>query len=92
MRETKPTPEEIKEIEKSLIEPKAELYGLRFPERDAKTPADYMRLSYREEDEAYLKAQERLTMTDKEQKKYPTEVMADNWDEDMKAYAHKRKP
>ena len=62
-----PTPEELAQIEKSLIEPKAEMFGLRFPERDAKTPADYMRLSYKEEDEQYLEDQARLTLTEKEQ-------------------------
>jgi hypothetical protein len=75
-----------------LIEPKLNLYGLRFPERDSKTPNDYMRLSYKEEDEAFLKDQERLTLTDKEQKKLPREVLADGWEEDMSVYAHKRKP
>jgi hypothetical protein len=33
------------------------LYGLRFPERDAQTDADYMRVSFKEEDEAFLKEQ-----------------------------------
>lgn len=51
-----------------------------------------MRLSMREEDEQYLKEQERKTMTMKEMKKLPREVLQDGWDEDMKAYAHKRKP
>jgi large subunit ribosomal protein L20 len=41
-------PEEIDAIIHS--EPKAELYGLRFPERDAKTERDYMRISFTEED------------------------------------------
>jgi len=51
-----------------------------------------MRLSYKEEDEAFLKEQERLTITDKEQKKKQGEVLQDNWDEDMRDYLHKRKP
>jgi len=87
-----PTKEEAEAIEKQLIEPKLNLYGLRFPERDSKTPADYMRLSYKEEDEAFLKEQERMTLTEKEQKKLPREVLADGWEEDMSVYAHKRKP
>ena len=49
-----PTKEELKEIEKSLIEPQMKLYELRSPEKYAKTEHDYMRLSYKEEDEAYL--------------------------------------
>ena len=36
-------PEEINAIIQE--EPKADIYGLRFPERDAKKPADYMRVS-----------------------------------------------
>ena len=68
------------------------MYGLRFPERDSKTPADYVRLSYREEDEQFLKEQEYLTLTEKEQKKMPREVLQDNWDEDMSIYKNKRKP
>ena len=70
-----PTKEELIEIEKSLIPPKAQMYGLRFPEKDSKTPADYMRLSYKEEDEAFLKEQEYFTLTEKEQKKMPREVL-----------------
>ena len=64
-----PTKEEALEIEKMLIEPKQKLYGLRFPERDAKTDADYMRISFKEEDEAFLKDQQRQTLTMKEMKK-----------------------
>jgi hypothetical protein len=73
-------------------EPKADLYGLRFPERDSKKPADYMRLSYREEDEEFLKEQERLKITMKEMKKMPREVLTDNWEEDMSIYKNKRRP
>ena len=40
-------------------EPEAILYGLRFPERDAKTDADYMRISFREEDAEFLEDQKR---------------------------------
>ena len=75
LRTTAPTKEELEQIEKELIPPQAQLFGLRFPERDSKKPADYMRLSFREEDEAYLKEQQRLTLTDKEQKKIPMEVL-----------------
>ena len=41
-----PTAEELKEIEALMIPKGLEMYGLRFPEKDSKTPADYMRLSY----------------------------------------------
>jgi large subunit ribosomal protein L20 len=69
LREKAPTPQELAEIEKQLIEPKVNLYGLRYPEKDAKTPKDYMRLSYKEEDEAYILDQSRKTLTTKEMKK-----------------------
>lgn len=46
LRTTVPTAAEIVEIEKSLIEPKANIYGLRFPEKDGKTDKDYLRLSH----------------------------------------------
>ena len=39
------TKEEIEQMEKNLIEPKIEMYGLRFPEKDGNTDRDYMRLS-----------------------------------------------
>ena len=68
------------------------MYGLRFPDKDSKSDADYMRLSYKEEDEAFLKEQEQKTMTVKDQKKLPREVLTDNWQEDMALYKHKRKP
>ena len=67
------------------------MYGLRYPEKDAKTERDYMRLSYKEEDEAFLQEQARKTITTKEQKKMPREVLTDNWEEDMSMYKHKRK-
>lgn len=85
------TPEEAAKIEKSLIEPQARIYGLR-NEKDAKTPKDYMRISYVEEDEAFLEDQRRKTLTEKEMKKLPREVLQDGWDEDMKLYSHKRRP
>jgi large subunit ribosomal protein L20 len=47
-------------------EPKADIVGLRFPERDAKTDADFMRLSYIEEDEAFLADEARKSLTVKE--------------------------
>ena len=83
--------EEAAEIERKLIEPDLKIYGLR-DSKDAKTPKDYMRLSYTEEDEAFLEDQQRKTLTVKEMKKKPREVLQDGWDEDMKIYAHKRKP
>ena len=68
------------------------MYGLRYPERDAKTKADYMRLSYKEEDEEFMREQQLKTITVKEQKKLPREVLTDNWEEDMTLYKHKRRP
>ena len=49
-----PTAEELAEMEKALIPEPLDFMGLRFPERDAKTDADYMRMSFVEEDEAFL--------------------------------------
>ena len=57
MKMEKRRPDEVQEI---LKEPKPVMWGLRFPERDAKTDADYMRLSFKEEDEEFLKEQSRL--------------------------------
>ena len=74
-----------------MIEPQAQIYGLRNP-KDEKTPKDYMRISYKEEDEAFLADQQRKTLNLKEMKKKPREVLQDGWDEDMKIYAQKRKP
>jgi len=86
-----PTPEEQAKIEESLKAKPFDLYGLRFPERDAKTDADYMRLSFQEEDEEWRKEQAKLTLTDSEQKRLPREVLTDNWEEDMSLYEHKKK-
>ena len=80
------------EIEHIKKEPKAKIYGLRFPERDAKTEADYLRISFKEEDEEYRKEQSYKTLTVKEQKRYGQEVLDDNWQEDMSIYNNKRKP
>jgi hypothetical protein len=91
LREGLISDEQAKEIEKQLIEPQAQIYGLRNP-ADAKTKNDYMRISFKEEDEAFLEEQQRKTLTLKEMKKKPREVLQDGWDEDMKIYAHKRKP
>ena len=49
-----PTAEELLEIQAALLPPKLNLYGLRYPERDAKTDADYMRISYQEEDAKFM--------------------------------------
>jgi hypothetical protein len=49
-----PTEEEVEEIKKLLIPNKLDTYGLRFPERDAKKPADYLRISFKEEDEEFF--------------------------------------
>ena len=73
-------------------EPKANIYGLRFPDQHSKKPEDFMRLSFKEEDEAFLEAQRIRTITVKEQKKLPREVLTDNWQEDMSLYKNKRKP
>jgi hypothetical protein len=45
-------PEELKAV--LFDEPKANIYGLRFPDQHSKKPEDFMRLSYKEEDEAFL--------------------------------------
>jgi len=57
-------PEELKAV--IFEEPQAELYGLRFPEKHSKKPEDYMRLSFKEEDEAFLAEQKLKTITTKE--------------------------
>ena len=43
----------VDEVAAVVESPKADFYGLRFPERDAKTDADYLRLSFKEEDEEF---------------------------------------
>ena len=83
-------PEEINAIIHS--EPQAELYGLRFPEKDAKTERDYMRISFREEDAEYVADQRLKTLTSKEQKRLPREILTDNWEENLDIYKNKRKP
>ena len=92
MRQGAPTEEELRELEEALLPKKADFMGLRNPERDAKTAADYMRHGHVEEDDAWRKEQERLTITVKEQKKLPREVLTDNWEEDYTLYKHKRNP
>jgi len=88
MKMEKRRPDEVQHI---IEEPKAMLYGLRFPEKDAKTSRDYMRLSFKEEDEKFLEEQKLLTLSDKEQKRLPREVLADDWEEDMSMYNNKRR-
>jgi len=51
-----------------------------------------LRLSFQEEDEEFLKEQQLLTLDDKEQKRLPREVLADDWEEDMSMYNNKRRP
>ncbi len=92
LRETVPTKEELEIIEKELIPASAKLQGLRFPEKHAKTEEDFMRLSYIEEDKKWLEEQKLMELTRKEQKKLPREVLADDWQEDMSIYKHKRRP
>lgn len=85
--------EEGEAIEKQLIEPQAQIYGLRNVPKDAKNvEGDYMRISYKEDDEAFLTDQQRRTLSKKEMKKLPREVLQEGWDEDPKLYSHKRKP
>ena len=79
------------EVQEIIKDPKAVLYGLRFPDKDAKTDKDYMRLSFTEEDAEFLKEQELYTLTDREQKALPREVLDDNWQEDMSMYNNKRR-
>jgi hypothetical protein len=74
-----------------LDAPKISLYGLRNP-ADAKTDKDYMRISFVEEDMQFLEDDKRKRLTEKEQKRLPREILADNWEEDMSLYKHKRKP
>ena len=52
-----PSKEKLEEMAKIYEEPKIQMYGLRYPERDAKTDADYMRISFVEEDQAFMKEQ-----------------------------------
>lgn len=75
-----------------MIDPQAKLYGLRFPEKDSKTKNDYMRLGFIEEDKQFLEDQKLKTITTKEMKKLPREVLTDTWDEDLSIYQAKRKP
>ena len=84
-------PEEIAAMI-TFVEPKAQIYGLRFPEKDAKTERDFMRISFKEEDAVFLEEQKLKTITTKEQKKLPREILTDNWAEDMSLYKNKRKP
>ena len=84
-------PDEIRAI-LNAEESKALIYGLRFPEKDAKTDKDYMRISFKEEDGAFFTEQKLKTITTKEQKKLPREILTDNWAEDMSLYKNKRKP
>ena len=75
--------------EKEPEMPELKLYGLRNPERDSGTDADYLRLSFRDEDEKWLEEKKRMELSLKEQKKYPREVIDDNWDENQELYASK---
>ena len=54
------TPEELQALRESLKEPGLVMAALRDP-ADAKTDKDYLRLSFKEEDEAFLKDQESQT-------------------------------
>ena len=69
--------------------PELKLFGLLNPE-DAGTDKDYLRLSFREEDEAWLKEKQRMDLTLKEQKKYPREILDDNWDENPELYESRK--
>ena len=83
-------PEEIQAI--LTPEPKADIYGLRFPEKHAGKPEDYMRVSMVEEDELFRLEQARLKLTENEMKRLPREILTDNWQEDMSLYKNKRRP
>lgn len=83
-------PEEINVLVKE--EPKADIYGLRFPEKHAKTDKDFMRLSFVEEDDQWRAEQDRLKLSESEMKRLPREILTDNWEEDMTLYKDKRKP
>jgi len=80
------------EVQNVMHEPKAQLWGLRNPEKDGKTSKDYLRFSFKEEDEEFIKEQNLNTLTKKEQKKLPREILADDWEEDMSMYNNKRRP
>jgi large subunit ribosomal protein L20 len=78
LREGRITKEQALEIERQLIEPQAQIYGLRnIPgeTKEAREKRDYMRLEKVEEDEAFLADQQRKTLTLKEMKKRPREVL-----------------
>ena len=49
-----PSKEEIAQMEAAMIPKDFVPYKLRYPERDAKTDADYMRISFVEEDQEFL--------------------------------------
>ena len=57
-------------------------WGLRFPERDAKTERDYMRVSFEEEDRAWRKDRESRMLTRKEMKKIKNTVTEDDFEHD----------
>jgi len=61
IRPDTPTPEEIEEIEKSLIPKQVELLHLRNPEH-AKTDKDFLRISFEEEDAEYYRENQRKTI------------------------------
>ena len=84
-----PTAEELAEIEALMVPKDPVMYGLRNP-KDAKTPADYLRLGFQQEDAAFLEENKRKTIKVKEQKKLPREVLTEQWDEDQTLYKHKR--
>jgi len=59
--------------------------------KDAKTEKDYMRISFEEEDNQWREEQQVRTLTLKEQKKMPREVLSDDWQEDMSIYEFKER-
>ena len=62
--------------------PKLRMFGLRFPEKDAKTDKDYLRTTFKEEDQQAIKDFKYKHLTPKEQKRYPRDVLDDDWEED----------
>ena len=85
------TDEEHQKLMEEMIPKQYINYGLVNPEKHAKTDADYLRISYKEEDEAWMRDQELKQLNLNEQKKLDREVLTDNWQEDMSLYKHKRK-
>ena len=66
-----------------------DIYNLVNPEH-AGTEHDFLRISFREEDKKWLEEQQRMTLTDREQKRMPRMVVDETFEEDMSWYDHKK--